>query len=121
MEINQMTEKKKHTAPTAALRQPEISAAPRGTPAPVDNRFAYEQQMNGLPVGDRELAIEVTRLADLSRYFSENDMQIPPHICREIVESRKLAVPQRTERLHGINEELMEYVHSVSEDSELRM
>jgi hypothetical protein len=118
-----MTERKKHTAETHdAAREPESSPSPQGVPmTPVGDRFEYEQQMNDLPAGERDLAIEVTRLADLSRYFSENDMQVPPHICRAIVASRKLPVPQRTERMREINEELMEYLHSVSEDSGLRM
>ena len=117
-----MTEKKKHTAETHdAGRDPKSSLPPQRVRPPVGDRLEYEQQMNDLPAGERDLAIEVTRLADLSRYFSENDMQVPPHICREIVASRELAVPQRTERMREINEELMEYLHSVSEDSELRM
>jgi hypothetical protein len=118
-----MTEKKKHAVENHdAAKEPESSLSPQGVPmTPVGDRFEYEQQMNDLPAGERDLAIEVTRLADLSRYFSENDMQVPPHICRDIVASRKLAVPQRTERMREINEELMEYLHSVSEDSELRM
>ncbi|GEM_PF-3551556 len=118
-----MTEKKKHTAETQrATTETESSLSPQSVPVtPVGDRFEYEQQMNDLPAGERDLAIEVTRLADLSRYFSENEMQVPPHICRDIVASRKLDVSQRTERMREINEELMEYLHSVSEDSELRM
>jgi hypothetical protein len=48
-------------------------------------------------------------------------MQVPPHICREIIDSRKLPVPERAERMRDINAELMEYLHSVSEDTEFRM
>jgi hypothetical protein len=117
-----MTNKRKETAETQA---PESDVkSPFHVPesdVPVADRFEYEQQMNDLPNGDRELAIEITRLADLSRYFSEKEMQVPPHSYREIVASRKLAVPQRVEKMREINEELMEYLHSVSEDSEFRM
>jgi hypothetical protein len=118
-----MTEKKKSGGETHdATREPRSSLSPQRIPmTPVGDRFEYEQQMNELPADERDLAIEVTRLADLSRYFLENGMQVPPHICRGIVASRKLAVPQRAERMREINEELMEYLHSVSEDSELRM
>src|SRR6266852_1679490 len=117
-----MTEKEKRTAETLdAAREPESSLSPQGRPTPIDDRVVYEQQMSGLPPGDRDLAIEVTRLADLSRYFSEKDMQVPPHICREILDSRKLPVPERAERMRDINAELMEYLHSVSEDTEFRM
>lgn len=117
-----MIDQKKQAAETQRTENDlEVPLRARGSSVPVGDRFQYEQQMDDLPEGDRELAVEVTRLADLSRYFSEKDMQVPPHICREIVESRKLAVPQRVERMRDINEELMEYLHSVSEDSELRM
>jgi hypothetical protein len=96
------------------LHAPELAV-------PVTDRFEYERQMKELPDGERELAIEVTRLADLFRYFSETEMQVPPHIHRELVALRKLSVPQRVEKIREMNEELMEYLHSVSEDSELRM
>jgi hypothetical protein len=117
-----MTGKKKHTAETHdAAREPERSLSPQGVPTPVGDRLVYEQQMSALPAGDRELAVEVTRLADLSRYFSEREMQVPPHICREIIDSRKLPVLERAERMRDINDKLMEYLHSVSEDTEFRM
>ena len=118
-----MTEKKKHTAETrGATKEPESSLSPPGVPMmPVGDRFEYEEQMNELPDDERDLAIEVTRLADTSRYFAENDMQIPPHISRDIAGSRKLSVPERVKRVREINDELMEYLHSVSENSEFRM
>jgi hypothetical protein len=117
-----MTDKKKQAAETQATESDVKSPFhARESTVPVADRFEYEQQMSDLPDGDRELAIEVTRLADLSRYFSEKEMQVPPHIYREIVASRKLAVSQRVVKMREINEELMEYLHSVSEDSEFRM
>ena len=117
-----MTDKKEQAAETQAAESDlKSSLHARESVVPVADRFEYEQQMNDLPDGERELAIEVTRLADLFRYFSEKEMQVPPHIHRELVASRKLSVPQRIEKMREINEELMEYLHSVSEDSELRM
>lgn len=117
-----MTDKIRQAAETQPTESDlEITLRPRGLCAPVGDRFEYEQQMNSLPVAERKLAEEVTRHADLCRYFSENDMQVPPHICREVVESRKLAVPQRAERMQEINEELMEYLYSVSQNTEFRM
>jgi hypothetical protein len=98
-----------------------VSFPAQDVSAPLADRFEYEQQIDRLPDRDRELAIEATRLADLSRYFSEANMQVPPHLCREIIQSRNLPVPERVETLQAINAELMEYLHSVSEDSELRM
>src|ERR1700742_4910907 len=117
-----MTDKKQQTAemPTTET-DVESPAHARASAVPVADRFEYEEQMSDLPVGERELAIEVTRLADMSRYFSENEMQIPPHIYREIVALRKVELPQRIKKMREINQELMEYLHSVSEDSELRM
>jgi hypothetical protein len=117
-----MTDKKKEAAETQATESGVKSPLhARESAVPVADRSEYERQMSDLPDGERELAIEVTRLADLSRYFSEKEMQVPPHLYREIVASRKLAAPQRVEKMREINEELMEYLHSVSEDPEFRM
>ncbi len=89
--------------------------------APLSEREEYEQQMDALPDGDRELASEVSRFADLCRYFSENRMQVPPHISREVQQLRTFPVAARTNKLRELNLELMGYLHSVSEDCELRM
>lgn len=89
--------------------------------APLSDRKEFEEHVDGLPKAERELAKEATRCADLCRYFSEKRMEIPPHIVRQMRQSRTLALAEQLEQLREINSELMEYVHSVSEDSEFRM
>jgi uncharacterized protein with von Willebrand factor type A (vWA) domain len=117
-----MNDKKKRATETSTTDGDSKSLLhARELAVPVTDRFEYEQQMSDLPDGEQNLAIEVTRLADLSRYFWEKEMQVPPHIYRQIIDLRKLEVPQRIEKMREINEELMEYLHSVSEDSEFRM
>jgi hypothetical protein len=89
--------------------------------SPCRDRTEYEEQMDGFPDVECELAKAVTRCADLCRYFSEKRMQVPPHIVRQMRQTSTLPSAERLERLREINSELMEYLHSVSEDSEFRM
>jgi hypothetical protein len=71
-----MNDKKKQATETPMTeRDLKSPLHARKSVVPVADRFEYEQQMSDLPDGERELAIEVSRLADLSRYFSEKEMQ----------------------------------------------
>lgn len=89
--------------------------------APLYDRKEFEEHVDGLPEAERELAKEATRCADLCRYFSEKRMEVPPHIVRQMRRARTLDLAEQLEQLREINSELMEYMHSVSEDSEFRM
>jgi len=103
------------------LNQARNEFLPGGAWAPIEDREEYDRKLNSLPPEQKELSQEVTRHADLCRYFSEHDMQVPPHLVRAIREVSSLAVQERAARMRDINQELMEYLQSVSEDSELRM
>jgi hypothetical protein len=95
--------------------------SPEGKLAPIQDRAEYDRQMNALPEPERALALELTKYADLCRYFAEHDMQMPPHIVRAVAQLSSLPVPERTTQMEQINQEVMEYLHSVGEDPEFRM
>jgi hypothetical protein len=94
---------------------------PGGSFASIQDRGEYERQMSALPPGERELAEEVTLYADMCRYFAQKNWEVPPHIRRAVRDVRTLDVPERIETMREINGALMEYLHDISPDSELRM
>jgi hypothetical protein len=94
---------------------------PGGALASIQDRAEYERQMNALPPGEKELAKEVTLHADMCRYFSQKNWEVPPHIRKAVKDVRTLDVPERAETMREINEALMEYLHDISEGTELRM
>jgi len=49
---------------------------PDGELGPLDDRNEYEQRLHSLPLGQKELAHESTRFADLCQYFSQQKMDI---------------------------------------------
>ena len=48
-------------------------------------------------------------------------MEVPPHIVRAVGRLHKLPVDARVVQIEEINQELIEYLHNVSEDTGLRM
>ena len=51
---------------------------------PIDDRNEYEQRFETLVAGERELAQESTRLADLCQYFSTQKIDTPPQLVERI-------------------------------------
>jgi hypothetical protein len=90
-------------------------------PAPISDREVYERQMAGLPPEQREITQELAVYADTCQYFETHGMDVPPHICRAVVEVSTLPLNERAARMRQINQELMEYLHSVSDDPKFRM
>jgi hypothetical protein len=92
-----------------------------GKLTPIDDRAEYEHQMNELPAEQKALTEQLTRYADLCRYFAEHRMQVPPHIVRAVNDLSSLPTEERTSQMKQINQEVMEYLQNVSEDPEFRM
>src|SRR5947208_15370665 len=88
---------------------------PGGELGPIEDRNEYEQRLNSLPLDQRELAQENTRLADLCHYFSEQKMDIPPELLEQIGRLSKLTISERIRSLKNINRQLMEYVNDVDQ------
>jgi len=93
---------------------------PGGELGPLDDRNEYEQRLHSLPMGQKELAQESTRFADLCQYFSQQKMDIPPSIVERLGNVSKLPGPDRIRAMKDINPELMEYLNDVGQDPGIR-
>jgi hypothetical protein len=93
---------------------------PGGELGPLDDRNEYEQRLHSLPLGQKELAQEGTRFADLCQYFSQQNMDIPPSIVERLGNVSKLPSPDRIRAMKDINRELMEYLNDVGQDPGIR-
>ncbi len=93
---------------------------PGGKLGPLDDRNEYEQRLHSLSLGQKELAHESTRFADLCQYFSQQKMDIPPSIVERLGNVSKLPAPDRIRAMKDINRELMEYLNDVGQDPGIR-
>jgi hypothetical protein len=93
---------------------------PGGEFGAIEDRNEREQRLNSLPAGQKELADESARFADLCQYFSRQKMDIPPSIVESLGNVSKLPVPDRIRALQDINRELMEYLNDVGQDPGIR-
>lgn len=93
---------------------------PGGELGPLDDRNEYEQRLQSLPLGQKELAHESTRFADLCQYFAQQKMDIPPSIVERVGSVSKLPAPDRIRAMQSINRELMEYLNDVGQDPGIR-
>jgi len=93
---------------------------PGGEFGPMTNRQEYEQRVNALPPEQREFAEESTRFADIWQYFSERTMQLPKGVVNQVSGLAQLTTVEQTTVLRRINQELMEYLNDVGEDSGVR-
>jgi hypothetical protein len=93
---------------------------PGGESGPLDDRNEYEQRLHSLPLGQKELAQESARFADLCQYFSQQKMDIPPSIVERLGNISKLPAPDRIRAMKDINRELMEYLNDVGQDPGIR-
>ena len=84
------------------------------------NRPEYEQRMNALPPEQREFAQESTRFADIWQYFSGHRMQLPKDVVNRVSGLALLTTVEQTAVLRSVNQELMEYLNDVGEDSGVR-
>lgn len=93
---------------------------PGGEFGPMANRQEYEQRVDALPPEQREFAEESTRFADIWQYFSEHRMQLPKDVVNQVGGLAQLTTAEQTSVLRRVNQELMEYLNDVGEDSGVR-
>jgi len=86
---------------------------------PIEDRAEREQRLNQLPPGERELAHENARLADLCQYFAQQKMDIPADILDRIGRLPKCGPQERIRSLVSINQALMEYLNRVGSGPQL--
>ena len=109
-------EKENRSKPAGALDKFE----PGGELCAIENRHEREQRLNSLPAGQKELAEEGARFADLCQYFSQQKMDIPLSIVEGLGAVSKLPVPDHVRAMQDINRELMEYLNDVGQDPGIR-
>jgi hypothetical protein len=107
-------EKPKNT--TGALARFE----PGGDLGPVEDRNEYDQRLKSLPAGEKELAEESARFADLCQYFERQRMDVPVEIVDQLGRASRLAVPERIEAMKKLNQRLMEYLNDAGNDQFIR-
>jgi len=72
-----------------------------------------DERLNQLPAGERDLARESARLADLCQYFSEEKMDVPADLVDRIGTLSRLEPRERVHELLSINQALIEYLNRV--------
>jgi hypothetical protein len=93
---------------------------PGGDLGPIEDRDEWERRVQSHAPQDRELLQELTRFADLWRYFQENRETLGPEILSALKEAPRLAVPERIARLKKINQKLMERIPDAGEGPKFR-
>jgi hypothetical protein len=87
------------------------SFGPGGNLGPVEDRDEYDQRLKSLPSGEKELAQESARFADLCQYFERKRMDVPGEILDQLGRASRLAIAERIEEMKMLNQRLMEYLN----------
>ena len=93
---------------------------PGGDHGPFEVRNQYDERLNSLPPGEKELAHESARFADLCQYFERQRMDVPVEILDQLGRASTLAIPERIEALKKLNKRLMESLNDASESHFVR-
>ena len=92
---------------------------PAGESGPIEDPAERDERLNQLPAGERDLARESARLADLCQYFSEEKMDVPADLVDRIGTLSRLEPRERVRELLSINQALIEYLNRVGSDPHL--
>lgn len=84
---------------------------PGGDLGPVEDGNEYSKRLNSLSPGEKELAQESARFADLCQYFERQRMDVPVEILDQLGRASRLAIPERIEAMQKLNQRLMEYLN----------
>jgi hypothetical protein len=93
---------------------------PGGDDGPFEDRKQYDERLNSLPPGEKELAHESARFADLCQYFERQRMDVPLEILDQLGGVSRLAISERIKAMKKLNERLMEYLDNVGQDPGIR-
>jgi hypothetical protein len=91
-----------------------------GDLGPIEDRDEWEQRVQAHAPQDRELLQELTRFADLWRYFQESKEKLGPEVLAALEDVPRLPVPERIQRLRKINQKLMERIPNAGEGPKFR-
>src|SRR6185437_2244300 len=79
---------------------------PSGDLGPVQDRNQRDERLNSLAVGEKELAQESARFADLCQHFERKRMDVPVEILDQLGRASRLAIPERIEAMKKLNQRL---------------
>jgi hypothetical protein len=91
-----------------------------GDLAPIQDLNEWDKLIASNLPEERELIGELTRFADLWRYFQERKEKLGPEIVKALSELPNLLVPERIVVLKEINQKLMERVGDAGEGARFR-
>ena len=91
-----------------------------GDLGPVEGRNEYDQRLKSLPPGEKELAQESARFADLCQYFECQRMDVPVEILDQLGPASRLPRAERIEAMKKLNQRLMEYLNDAGNDHFIR-
>ena len=92
---------------------------PAGESGPIEDPTEREERFYQLPTDEKELALESARLADLCKFFSEEQMDVPADLVDRIRRLSRLEPRERVRELLSINQALMEYLNRVGSGPQL--
>jgi hypothetical protein len=93
---------------------------PGGDLGPVKDRNEYDLRLKSLPAGEKELAEESARFADLCQYFEHQSTDVPVNVLAQLGLASKLPIPERIEAMKKLNQRLMEYLNDAGKGHFIR-
>lgn len=93
---------------------------PGGDLGPVEDRNEYDQRRKSLPTGEKQLAEESARFADLCQYFERQKMEVPVEVLDQLGRTSRLPIPERIEAMQKLNRRLMEYLNDTGDNHFVR-
>jgi hypothetical protein len=91
-----------------------------GDLGPVEDRNEYDQRLKSLPAGEKELAEESARFADLCQYFERQRMDVPVEVLDQLGRASRLPISERLEAMKKLNKRLMEYLNDAGDSHFVR-
>ena len=91
-----------------------------GDLGPVEDRNEYGQRLKSLPPGEKELAQESARFADLCEYFERQRMDVPLEVLDQLGRASRLPISERLEAIKKLNKRLMEYLNAAGDSHFVR-
>ena len=86
----------------------------------VEDRNEYDQRLKSLPAGEKELAEESARFADLCQYFERQRIDVPVEVLDQLGRASRLPILERIEALKKLNQRLMEYLNDAGDSHFVR-
>jgi hypothetical protein len=91
-----------------------------GNRAPIGQGNTRDRNATSVSADQQELADVCAQFADVCDYFSRQSMDLPANILDDIGRVSKLSIPDRIAAMKRLNQDLMEYLHDVGQDSRIR-